>query len=391
MYLSHFLQTSRYRNEVSRLAAGVNINNLRREHVQEIPIPLFTMEEQHRIVAAIEDYFSRLDEAVALLERVQRNLKRYRASVLKAAVEGRLVPPEAELARTEGRTYEPASVLLERILEERRRRWEQSGRRGKYQEPAAPDTIDLPELPEGWCWASCAQVLQSLQTGPFGSTLHQSDYVSSGVPVINPQHLQDYMIRPSNRVTVSPTTAQRLSAFLLDEGDVILGRRGEMGRCAVVGQREKGWVLGTGSLALRISDWVDRQYFAWVLRSPQTRRVLEGEAVGTTMTNLNQEILLGLVVPLPPAAEQARISREIERQLSVGEVLENDAERQQGRCSRLRQSILKWAFEGRLADQDPTEEPASVLLERIRAERGSTTTDKPARRGRPSKIERGTR
>ena len=113
--------------------------------------------EQHRIVAAIESYFTRLDDAVATLERVQRNLKRYRASVLKAAVEGRLVPTEAELARAEGRDYEPASVLLERILAERRRRWEEAelaklkakGKtpkddkwKAKYTEPVAPDTSD---------------------------------------------------------------------------------------------------------------------------------------------------------------------------------------------------------------------------------------------------------
>ena len=92
--------------------------------MRQIPLLVPPLPEQHRIVAALESYFTRLDDAVATLERVQRNLKRYRASVLKAAVEGRLVPTEAELARVEGRTYEPASVLLERILAERRRRWE---------------------------------------------------------------------------------------------------------------------------------------------------------------------------------------------------------------------------------------------------------------------------
>ena len=127
---------------------------------------------QHRIVEAIESYFTRLDDAVATLERVQRNLKRYRASVLKAAVEGRLVPTEAELARAEGRDYEPASVLLQRILVERRRRWEEaelakmkakgrrrrtpSGRRITRSRPLLM-TAKLPTLPEGWCWATIDQ------------------------------------------------------------------------------------------------------------------------------------------------------------------------------------------------------------------------------------------
>src|SRR5207245_1305492 len=79
-------------------------------------------------------------------------------SVLKAAVEGRLVPTEAELARAEGRDYEPASVVLERIQIERRRRWQEARRRGEYEEPVSPDTSDLPELPDGWCWARIGAV-----------------------------------------------------------------------------------------------------------------------------------------------------------------------------------------------------------------------------------------
>jgi type I restriction enzyme S subunit len=137
--------------------------------------------EQHRIVEAIESYFTRLDDAVATLERVRRNLKRYRASVLKAAVEGRLVPTEAELARAEGRDYEPASVLLERILTERRRRWEEAelakmkakGKepkddkwKAKYVKPVAPDTSALPVLPEGWCWTTIDQLHVSLDQVP---------------------------------------------------------------------------------------------------------------------------------------------------------------------------------------------------------------------------------
>ena len=110
-------------------------------------------------MAEIEKQFTRLDASVAALKRVQGNLKRYRASVLKAACEGTLVPTETELARAEGRDYETADRLLERILSERRARWEaQENRRGNYKEPVAPDTSDLPELPEGWVWATWSQL-----------------------------------------------------------------------------------------------------------------------------------------------------------------------------------------------------------------------------------------
>ena len=130
---------------------GTTRPKLTQAALNRIPLPLPPLPEQHRIVAEIEKQFTRLDASVAALKRAQANLKRYRASVLKSACEGTLVPTEAELARAEGREYEPADALLQRILAERRARWEsQEKRRGKYKEPTAPDTTELPELPEGW-------------------------------------------------------------------------------------------------------------------------------------------------------------------------------------------------------------------------------------------------
>ena len=164
-YIGWFLQTREYRNHISGLAAGVNINNIKREHIEETTIPLPPLPEQRRIVAAIERHFSRLDAAVASLQRAQANLARYRASVLKAACEGELVPTEAHLAKSERRDYEPADRLLARILAERRARWQAQAKPGrKYKEPAAPDTSSLPQLPEGWAWCNIGQ-LATVGTG----------------------------------------------------------------------------------------------------------------------------------------------------------------------------------------------------------------------------------
>ena len=130
-----------------------------RSFVDEVNLPLPPLPEQRRIVAEIEKHFTRLDASIDGLKRVQANLKRYRASVLKSACEGKLVPTEAELARSEGLDYEPADRLLARILTERRAQWEsQEKRRSKFKEPTPPDTTDLPDLPEGWVWATSDQL-----------------------------------------------------------------------------------------------------------------------------------------------------------------------------------------------------------------------------------------
>ena len=165
-FLYFFLQQDEFRKEAQRNMAGT-AGQLRvpASWLSEATIPLPPLPEQHRIVAEIETQFTRLDASVAALRRAQASLKRYRASVLKDACEGRLVPTEAELARSEGREYEPAGALLERILAERRARWEsQAKRRGKYKEPTAPDVSALPQLPQGWAWATVEQ-LSEIQGG----------------------------------------------------------------------------------------------------------------------------------------------------------------------------------------------------------------------------------
>ena len=133
------------------------------QFLRQLALPLPDPTRQDEIVADIEQQFSRLDEAVANLKRVKGNLKRYKAAVLKAAVEGRLVPTEAELARREARRYETDTQLLKRILDERRALW--SSRR-KYKDPEPPDTTDLPELPEGGCEPQLSSSRPSSNTVP---------------------------------------------------------------------------------------------------------------------------------------------------------------------------------------------------------------------------------
>ena len=156
----------------SRASTTTNISNISTQKLLDTSLLIPPLSDQQHIVNAIETQFTRLDAAVAALKRVQANLRRYRAAVLKAACEGRLVSTEAQLAPAEGRTYEPAAALLERILAERRAKWQAEHPGKKYKEPAGPDVSGLPELPEGWCWATVEQLIAQplMRKRAFGKT-----------------------------------------------------------------------------------------------------------------------------------------------------------------------------------------------------------------------------
>ncbi len=181
-YLEAYLQSADAQAAIDEMKTGGNESglNLTHDRFRKLLVPIAPLDQQKRIVAEIEKQFSRLDEAVANLNRVKANLKRYKAAVLKAAVEGRLVATEAEFARREGRSYETGEQLLQRILETRRSQWQG---KGKYKEPAAPDTTDLPELPEGWVWATAEQLTDENRAITYG-VIKLGDHVDSGIPVL---------------------------------------------------------------------------------------------------------------------------------------------------------------------------------------------------------------
>ena len=379
-YLKYFLNQVGFASYATRLNAGdrprVDFNQL-----TDYPFPLPPLPEQHRIVAEIEKQFTRLDASVDALKRVQANLKRYRASVLKAAGEGKLVVTEAELARSEGRDYEPAGRLLERILIERRAKWEsQEKRRGKYKEPVAPDTSDLPGVPEGWVWATLPHLGElnrgkskhrprndpRLLGGPYpfiqtGDIRHSQGLVTSHGQTYSAFGLAQSRLWPSGTLCIT------IAANIAETG--ILNYP------ACFPDSVVGFVCD--------DDPVLTKFLEFFIRTE--REELDRFAPATAQKNLNLKVLSELAVPLPPLAEQRRIVAEVERRLSVVEQAEAAVDAGLKRAERLRQSILKEAFAGRLVPQDPNDEPASVLLERIRAEReaaeaAAKSNRKPRRR-----------
>ena len=367
-YLKYFLNQWEFVSFVTRLNTG---DRPRVEFTQfaDYPFPLAPFPEQRRIVAEIEKQFTRLDASVESLKRAQANLKRYRASVLKSACEGSLVPTEAELARAEGRDYEPAGVLLERILAERRARWEsQEKRRGQYKEPSAPDTSDLPDLPEGWAWATVQQLSNLIQYG----TSAKASTDASGIPVLRMGNIQGGSLGYSD-LKYLPEHNPDVQTTLLNHGDLLFNRTNSaelVGKSAVYKDNHPSACFASYLIRVSFSDEFSSDYACACINSQYGRSFIgrvKSQQVG--QANVNGSKLASMPLPLPPLAEQQRIVAEVERRLSVIQQAEATVTASLARAERLRQSILKQAFSGQLVPQDPDDEPASVLLERIRAER----------------------
>lgn len=163
-------------------------------------------------------------------------------------------------------------------------------------------------IPEDWDAKPLGEGAR-FRTGPFGSALHQSDYTEDGIPVINPMHIVDGGIEPTRTMTIGEKVAKQLSVFRLKPGEIVIGRRGDMGRCAVVQAHQEGWLCGTGSMIIRCGNDTDADFLQRVLSSPKTISAIEDASVGTTMINLNQSTLAGLRIQLPPIPEQCAIAQ----------------------------------------------------------------------------------
>ena len=378
-WLSWFINSPEFRDNVASFQSGSTRKRISRKNLGTIPLPVPPLAEQHRIVAEIETQFTRLDASVAALRRAQANLKRYRASVLKDACEGRLVPTEAELARSEGREYEPADVLLERVLAERHAHWEsQEKRRGKYKEPSVPDTSTLPELPEGWVWIALGQCFDVY----VGATprRNREDYWNGEIAWVSSGEISFNRITET-RETITTEGLKNSSTDLHPPGTVLLGMIGEGKTRGQVSILDIYACNSQNSAAIRVSEAGASPefvyYYLWG-QYRETRQIGSGNNQPALKKSRVQEIFL----PLPPLAEQHRIVAEVERRLSVVQQAEATVEASLARAERLRQSILKQAFSGKLVPQDPDEEPASVLLERIRAEREAEAQASAAAKGK---------
>ena len=339
-YLYYYVSSQSFRGEAERYMTGaVGQKRVSTDYLKRARIPVAPLDQQKRIVAEIEKQFSRLDEAVANLKRVKTNLKRYKAAVLKAAVEGRLVETEAELARRECRSYETGEQLLQRILETRRSQWKG---KGKYKEPAAPDTTDLPELPEGWVWALIGQAFD-VYVGATPSRA-KPEYWNGGVPWVSSGEVAFCRIR-TTRESISGKGLENSSTNLHPVGTVLLGMIGEgktRGQVAILDIKACN---NQNSAAIRVSetDVLPEYVYSFLEKEYEdTRR----RGSGGNQPALNKERVRQIPFPLPPVVEQHRIVAEVDRRLSLLHETEVQVDANLQRAERLRQSILVKAFSG---------------------------------------------
>lgn len=261
------------------------------QQYSKIKVKIPPIPEQERIVSKIEELFSRLDASVAELQTAKEKLKVYRQAVLKKAF---------------------ASAMQTGVVE-------------------------------------ISEIVDDIRIGPFGTALHKADYISGGIPVINPQHISGLSINANTKVTISREKATELSPYRLEENDIIMGRRGEMGRVAPVTNAEVGWICGTGSIIFRLKPEYDSFFYAQILSAPDIVHYLEDNATGTTMKNLNENIVKHIPVPKITREMQKDIFSNLEAQTSVCDSIEQTIDISLRQAEALRQSILKQAFEGALA------------------------------------------
>jgi len=335
-YLQYFLNSSAFVKYASHLNTG-DRPRVDFDQLAPYPFPVAPFDQQKRIVAEIEKQFSRLDEAVANLKRVKANLKRYKAAILKAAVEGRLVETEAELARREGRSYETGEQLLQRILETRRSQWQG---KGKYKEPAVPDTTDLAELPEGWVWATLEQLCPT-----FVDSAHRTPkYGDIGHPALGPRDVVGGDLRLERaRLVDDNEYAVQTKRHIPRPGDIVYSRELSLGWGSVVPE-DVTLCLSQGMCLFRPDDGVVLSYFIYSLNGPEVRRQATRGSIGSAHPHLNLGDIKAFVFSLPPQPEQHRIVAEVDRSLSILREVEAQVDANLQRAERLRQSVLAHMF-----------------------------------------------
>lgn len=363
---SSYLQYRLNSTDFTRFASSLNAGDRPRvdfEQIGEFEIELPEEREQLQIVAKIEELFSDLDAGIASLERAREKLKRYRTSVLKAAVEGRLTEKWRDEQKAKGIAVEPAAKLLERILVERRKKWEAAQLKkftgadkhppkswqAKYLEPEKLACADLPTLPETWVWASLSHLVV---TGPQNGLYLPSAAYGTGRPIIRIDDYQSFWSRSTNDLRQVSASEGEVSTYSLCDGDLLINRvnsLSHLGKVLRVNQTHLPALFESNMMRMALASEVNVDFVALYFKSTMgKRRLIQNAKHAVNQASINQQDVLGTALPLPPIAEQFEMVTQVEGAFSSITHAEGEIEHSLAHAARLRQAILKRAFEGRL-------------------------------------------
>lgn len=310
-YIKYFMDSDLYWKQLQDGTTATAQPNCNGQTLSKMILPLPPAAEQMRIVEKLQCVFSMLDTIDTLQSQYQENLATLKSKIIDAGIQGKL---------TEQLPEDGTAEELYQQIQQEKAALEKAGKI-KKSKPLPPVTEEEKafEIPEKWKWVRFSDLMLTISTGPFGSMLHKSDYVNNGIPLINPMNIVGGRIIPSDKMMVSEESRLRLASYVLHEGMIVMGRRGEMGRCAIVNQNENGWLCGTGSFFMEPSNCILVQYVIVLLSTIYAKTYLGGQSIGMTMSNLNHTILTKMPVPLPPLAEQKRIVAKLEELLPLCE------------------------------------------------------------------------
>lgn len=376
---------------------GTTVASIEAVALASFPFALPPAAEQHRIVAKIEELFSELDQGVASLKIAREQLKVYRQSLLKNAFEGKLTAAWRAAHRDQ---LETAAALQQRIARERQARyqqqladWQTAGQAGPKPKPPKPlppltaeELAELPELPAGWGWIRLGATNVEVFDGPFGSNLKSSDYVADGVRVIRLENIGAMEFIEEKLSFITPEKYQALEKHTVFPGDLVFSSFvTENVRVAMVPPSIEKAVNKADCFCIRLFGETLLNSFALSFLATRSvyKRLEEGiHGVGRPRINTTQ--LKNVVIPVCSSDEQRELVALVQEKLSEADQLDQTLATALQQADALRQSILKKAFCGQLVKQDKNDEPATALLERIRAARSA---NQPARRGRSASSE----
>lgn len=386
-YLYYFFQTASYWEQIGLKKGGLQ-GNVNATTLSSLELSICPLNEQHRIVAKIEELFSELDKGIENLKTAQAQLKVYRQALLKHAFEGKLTAQWREQHRDQ---LETAAALQQRIQRERTQRYQQQladwqangGSKPKAPKPLPPLTAEelaeLPELPEGWGWVKSGELFEPVTSGSRGWAEY---YADSGAIFIRITNMDFDSLKldlsPKKIQYVKPPVGAEGLRTKVKEGDFLFSITGYLGMFAIAPALDDAYVNQHISLA-RPLEGFSKKYFGYYATSHTGGiHYLNKQTKGAVKAGLGLDDIQNFPVPLCSFEEQIQIASELELRLSEIDQLELTLTTSLQQAEALRQSILKKAFSGQLVPQDPHDEPASVLLARIRAER-ATVAVKPRR------------